>query len=119
MTTELARSQDTNTQPLPITAICIVADKNKCPKGFSPVSCPLFKFLCLIFTRICELFPLFQIVKTSDDNADADLWKESSFSIFSRPVRYLAISRDIPETVIKVTALLFWEYRLFRDCRCR
>uniref|UniRef100_A0A915BG89 Multivesicular body subunit 12A n=1 Tax=Parascaris univalens TaxID=6257 RepID=A0A915BG89_PARUN len=62
----------------PITAVVIVADKNKCPRGFFPIT------------------------KTHDDQTDADLWKESSFSFFSRPVRYLAISREAPSNMVGV-----------------
>ncbi|KHN87466.1 Multivesicular body subunit 12B [Toxocara canis] len=62
----------------PITSVIIVADKNKCPRGFFPIT------------------------KTHDDQTDADLWKESSFSFFSRPVRYLAISRETPSNAVGV-----------------
>lgn len=62
----------------PITAVIIVADKNKCPNGFAPIT------------------------KTYDEQGDADLWKESSFSFFSRPVRYLAISREAPPNTVGV-----------------
>ncbi|VDN07109.1 unnamed protein product [Thelazia callipaeda] len=56
----------------PITSVIIVADKNRCPRGFTPIT------------------------KTFDEQSDADLWRESSFTFFSRPVRYLAISREAP-----------------------
>lgn len=40
----------------------------------------------------------FQITKTHDDATDADLWREGfGFSgLFSRQVRYIAVSRNIP-----------------------
>ncbi|EJW82432.1 hypothetical protein WUBG_06658 [Wuchereria bancrofti] len=60
----------------PITSIIIVADKNRCPRGFSPIT------------------------KTFDEQNDADLWRESSFNFFSRPVRYLAITRGTPQNTI-------------------
>uniref|UniRef100_A0A0K0D516 MABP domain-containing protein n=1 Tax=Angiostrongylus cantonensis TaxID=6313 RepID=A0A0K0D516_ANGCA len=40
------------------------------------------------------------------DSTDADLWRESAFSLWSRPVRYLAISREIPEATIRVMFLV-------------
>ncbi|VDN31514.1 unnamed protein product, partial [Gongylonema pulchrum] len=60
----------------PITSVIIVADKNRCPHGFSAIT------------------------KTYDEQGDADLWRESSFTFFSRPVRYLAITRDTPQNTI-------------------
>uniref|UniRef100_A0A0R3S298 MABP domain-containing protein n=1 Tax=Elaeophora elaphi TaxID=1147741 RepID=A0A0R3S298_9BILA len=60
----------------PITSVIIVADKNRCPRGFTPIT------------------------KTFDEQNDADLWRESSFTFFSRPVRYLAISRDTPQNTV-------------------
>ncbi|CAG9538066.1 unnamed protein product [Cercopithifilaria johnstoni] len=60
----------------PITSVIIVADKNRCPRGFAP------------------------IIKTFDEQSDADLWRESSFTFFNRPVRYLAISRDTPHNTV-------------------
>lgn len=74
---ELSRTGEMCTEVSPITALCIVADKNKAPNGFQP------------------------ILKAHDDSSDADLWRESSFSIWSRPVRYLCISRDTPKTGIQ------------------
>ncbi|CAJ0951813.1 unnamed protein product, partial [Mesorhabditis belari] len=74
---ELTKSGEMEQSPTPITGLCIVADKNKPPRGFSAIS------------------------KANDDSSDADLWRESSFSIFSRPVRYLCFSRDTPNTGIK------------------
>ncbi|KAE9416222.1 hypothetical protein Angca_002726 [Angiostrongylus cantonensis] len=79
---ELAKSEDYEATSLPITAVCIVADKNKCPKGFTPIT------------------------RCHDDSTDADLWRESAFSLWSRPVRYLAISREIPEATIRVMFLV-------------
>ncbi|KAM3727212.1 Multivesicular body subunit 12B [Dirofilaria immitis] len=60
----------------PITSVIIVADKNRCPRGFTPIT------------------------RTFDEQNDADLWRESSFTFFSRPVRYLAISRDTPQNTV-------------------
>ncbi|KAF8387502.1 mvb-12 [Pristionchus pacificus] len=72
---ELTRSVDMSGEVLPITAICIVADRNKAPIGFTP------------------------ILKTHDESVDADLWRESAFSIWSRPVRYIAVSREIKTAI--------------------
>ncbi|PIO61285.1 hypothetical protein TELCIR_17198, partial [Teladorsagia circumcincta] len=33
---ELVKSEDCDATSLPITALCIVSDKNKCPRGFTP-----------------------------------------------------------------------------------
>uniref|UniRef100_A0A914EM61 Multivesicular body subunit 12A n=1 Tax=Acrobeloides nanus TaxID=290746 RepID=A0A914EM61_9BILA len=55
---------------LPIVSICIIADRNKGPPGFTP------------------------ILKTHDESIEADIWKEG-WGIFNRTVRYLAISRQI------------------------
>lgn len=52
----------------PITSICVVENIAKCPEGFNVIS------------------------KTYGDNADADLWKETSF--FHRITRYLCISKS-------------------------
>ncbi|KAK0401144.1 hypothetical protein QR680_015612 [Steinernema hermaphroditum] len=57
----------------PIVSLCLVADRNKTPFGFSALT------------------------RTYDDNSDADLWKESMWSVFARPMRYIAISRQIPK----------------------
>ncbi|CAI4228251.1 unnamed protein product [Auanema sp. JU1783] len=81
MAFELIRAEETDGQLNPITAVCIVSDKNKAPKGFSP------------------------ILRTTDDNADADIWRESSFSIFARPTRYIAYSRDVPEQCLNGPAI--------------
>ncbi|GMT33118.1 hypothetical protein PFISCL1PPCAC_24415 [Pristionchus fissidentatus] len=72
---ELVRSVDMSAETLPLTGICIVADRNKAPIGFTPV------------------------LKTHDDSTDADLWRESAFSLWSRPVRYLAVSREIKHNI--------------------
>ncbi|MFH4978375.1 hypothetical protein AB6A40_005084 [Gnathostoma spinigerum] len=66
----------------PITAIVIVADRNGAPAGFSAIT------------------------KAYDDQSDADLWKESAFSIFSRPVRYIAISRVVPENTVNFNVVV-------------
>ncbi|KAI1709943.1 multivesicular body subunit 12 domain-containing protein [Ditylenchus destructor] len=59
---------------LPIVSVCVVADKNKCPPGFTP------------------------ILKTYDEATDADLWKDGfGFGIFNRVVRYVAISRNVTD----------------------
>ncbi|CAB3405863.1 unnamed protein product [Caenorhabditis bovis] len=65
-----------STPALPITSVCIVADKNKAPKGFVP------------------------IVKCRDDQSEADLWRDSFFTM-SRQVRYICVSTEIPESTIK------------------
>uniref|UniRef100_A0A1I8A9W0 MABP domain-containing protein n=1 Tax=Steinernema glaseri TaxID=37863 RepID=A0A1I8A9W0_9BILA len=57
----------------PIVALCLVADRNKTPFGFSAIT------------------------RAFDDHSDADLWKESMWSVFTRPVRYIAVSRQIPK----------------------
>uniref|UniRef100_A0A915PD48 MABP domain-containing protein n=1 Tax=Setaria digitata TaxID=48799 RepID=A0A915PD48_9BILA len=74
----MARSSDMGDENNvnPITSVIIVADKNRCPRGFSPIT------------------------KTYDEQSDADLWRESSFTFFSRPVRYMAISRETPQNTI-------------------
>lgn len=72
---ELVRSVDMSGETLPITAVCIVADRNKAPIGFTP------------------------ILKTHDESADADLWRESAFSLWSRPVRYIAVSREVKTAI--------------------
>ncbi|KAI1715789.1 multivesicular body subunit 12 domain-containing protein [Ditylenchus destructor] len=59
---------------LPIVSVCVVADKNKCPPGFTP------------------------ILKTYDEATDADLWKDGfGFGIFNRVVRYVAMSRHVTD----------------------
>ncbi|CAJ0565576.1 unnamed protein product, partial [Mesorhabditis spiculigera] len=77
MSESLARSMDLSDSISPITALCVVADKNKAPRGFTALT------------------------KSNDDASDADLWHESSFSIFSRPVRYLCYSREKPNAAYK------------------
>ncbi|KAL3990595.1 hypothetical protein ACH3XW_32415 [Acanthocheilonema viteae] len=73
----MTRSSDMGDENVnPITSVIIVADKNRCPRGFTPIT------------------------KTFDEQNDADLWRESSFTFFSRPVRYLAISRDTPQNTV-------------------
>jgi len=68
----LERSSEMEDTDLPVVSICIVADKNKAPQGFVPIT------------------------KTHDDATDADLWREGfGFSLFSRQVRYIAVSRKI------------------------
>ncbi|VDN60464.1 unnamed protein product [Dracunculus medinensis] len=70
--TEMGDNKETN----PITSVIIVADRNKCPQGFLPIT------------------------KTFDEQIDGDVWRESSFSFFSRPVRYIAVSRETPLNTI-------------------
>uniref|UniRef100_A0A8R1DRD2 N-acyl-aliphatic-L-amino acid amidohydrolase n=1 Tax=Caenorhabditis japonica TaxID=281687 RepID=A0A8R1DRD2_CAEJA len=72
--TELGFTADNATPTLPITAICIVGDKNKSPRGFVPV------------------------VKCHDDQSDADLWRDGFFAI-NRQVRYICTSTEIPDTI--------------------
>lgn len=52
----------------PITSICIVEDLDKCPQGYIPVS------------------------RTHDQDADADLWRESGF-FGKKCSRYLCLSK--------------------------
>jgi len=54
----------------PITGICIVADKSKCPPGYS-------------------------LVEKTCDGEDADIWKDSFFS--RRVTRYFCITRIFPQ----------------------
>jgi len=54
----------------PITGICIVADKAKCPPGYT-------------------------LVEKTVDNEDADIWKDSFFS--RRVTRYFCITRIFPQ----------------------
>uniref|UniRef100_A0A1I7X5J9 ESCRT-I complex subunit MVB12A n=1 Tax=Heterorhabditis bacteriophora TaxID=37862 RepID=A0A1I7X5J9_HETBA len=98
---ELCKYEDVAVSPLPITALCIVSDKSKCPKGF-------LAYLQHVFINLI-------ITRTHDDGSDADLWRESSFSIWSRPVRYLAVSREIPETAIKATVSVVTDITVVRD----
>ncbi|WKY15950.1 hypothetical protein Q1695_000990 [Nippostrongylus brasiliensis] len=88
---ELSKVEDCDANVLPITALCVVSDKNKCPKGFTP------------------------IVRCHDDGSDADLWRESAFSLWSRPVRYLAISREIPEATIRGTVSVVTDITVVKD----
>ncbi|CAI5446902.1 unnamed protein product [Caenorhabditis angaria] len=73
---ELEFSPDNSVANLPITAMCIVADKNKAPRGFVP------------------------IIKCQDDQSDADLWRDGFFTI-NRQVRYICVSTEIPESTIR------------------
>lgn len=58
----------------PITDICIVSDKTRCPAGYTAIS------------------------RASDDSSlDTDLWKDSLFS-FSRIYRYICISKSPPQS---------------------
>ncbi|KAK5975202.1 hypothetical protein GCK32_008862 [Trichostrongylus colubriformis] len=88
---ELVKSEDCDATSLPITALCIVSDKNKCPKGFTPIT------------------------RCHDDGSDADLWRESAFSLWSRPVRYLAISREVPEATIRGTVSVVTDITVVKD----
>ncbi|CAJ0602247.1 unnamed protein product [Cylicocyclus nassatus] len=88
---ELIKSEDFEASPLPLTALCIVSDKNKCPRGFTAVT------------------------RCHDDGSDADLWRESAFSLWSRPVRYLAISREIPEATIRGTVSVVTDITVVKD----
>ncbi|KJH41599.1 hypothetical protein DICVIV_12424 [Dictyocaulus viviparus] len=88
---ELVKSEDLDAAALPITALCIVADKNKCPKGFTPIT------------------------RCHDDGTDADLWRESAFSLWSRPVRYLAVSHEIPEATIRGTISVVSDITVVKD----
>ncbi|KAJ1352584.1 hypothetical protein KIN20_008973 [Parelaphostrongylus tenuis] len=55
------------------------------------------------------------ITRCHDDGADADLWRESAFSLWSRPVRYLAISREIPKATIRGTVSLVSDITVVKD----
>ncbi|TKR73930.1 hypothetical protein L596_021174 [Steinernema carpocapsae] len=57
----------------PIVALCLVADRHKAPFGFSAIT------------------------RTFDDHSDADIWKEGMWAIINRPVRYIAVSRQVPK----------------------
>lgn len=57
----------------PITELCIVSDKNRCPPNFSPI------------TRAHD-----------DASYDTDLWKDSLFS-FSRIYRYICVCKTVPQ----------------------
>lgn len=58
---DLTRTGDSVGDPLPITAICIVGDKTRCPPGFTPVSMLLSTFY--LFVIVFDLFShLFRIV---------------------------------------------------------
>ncbi|VDD88688.1 unnamed protein product [Enterobius vermicularis] len=71
------------TEQYPITSVIIVSDKNKCPRGFQPIT------------------------RAYDDQSDADLWKEGGFASFwSRPVRYLAVSRESPANSVGVHVVM-------------
>ncbi|CAD6189086.1 unnamed protein product [Caenorhabditis auriculariae] len=64
-------------QPIsPITALCIVADKNKVPTGFEALT------------------------KCYDDQTEADLWHDSMWT-FNRQVRYLCFTKHVPASAIK------------------
>uniref|UniRef100_A0A0N5ALZ3 Multivesicular body subunit 12A n=1 Tax=Syphacia muris TaxID=451379 RepID=A0A0N5ALZ3_9BILA len=46
---------------------------------------------------ICIFITFIKITRAYDDQSDADLWKEGGLTAFwSRPVRYIAVSRDTP-----------------------
>ncbi|KAI6183326.1 hypothetical protein M3Y97_00477400 [Aphelenchoides bicaudatus] len=71
----LQRTPDFEDNELPIISMCIITDRNRCPPNFIP------------------------ILKTADDNSDADLWRDGfGFGIFNRSVRYIAINRVAPQS---------------------
>ncbi|EYC02271.1 hypothetical protein Y032_0101g3405 [Ancylostoma ceylanicum] len=55
------------------------------------------------------------ITRCHDDGSDADLWRESTFSLWSRPVRYLAISREIPEATIRGTVSVVTDITVVKE----
>ncbi|KAI6172557.1 hypothetical protein M3Y98_00986300 [Aphelenchoides besseyi] len=71
----LKRSEEMDDATLPIVSVCLITDRNRCPPNFTP------------------------ILKSHDDQTDADLWREGGFSfgLFNRTVRYIAINRIAPE----------------------
>ncbi|EYC02272.1 hypothetical protein Y032_0101g3405 [Ancylostoma ceylanicum] len=56
-----------------------------------------------------------KITRCHDDGSDADLWRESTFSLWSRPVRYLAISREIPEATIRGTVSVVTDITVVKE----
>uniref|UniRef100_A0A914W046 MABP domain-containing protein n=1 Tax=Plectus sambesii TaxID=2011161 RepID=A0A914W046_9BILA len=64
----------------PLTAICIVADKNRCPTGFLPIA------------------------KSFDDQTEADVWKDGFFTL-SRVYRYIAFSKVIQPNAFVVNVV--------------
>jgi len=66
-------------QTFPITGICIVADKAKCPPGYT-------------------------LVDKTDGGEDADIWKDSFFS--RRVTRYFCITRIFPQDYGRINNVL-------------
>ena len=65
---------------LPITALCIVADRQKCPPNYTP------------------------IVKSHDSNTEIDLWKDGLFS--KNTTRYICYTKDYPiANVIEILSI--------------
>lgn len=87
---ELEFSADNATPAVPMTAMCIVADKNKAPRGFVP------------------------IVKCQDDQAEADLWRDGFFTI-NRQVRYICTSTEIPDSNIKTPVQVITNLIIVRE----
>ncbi|CCD63304.1 Multivesicular body subunit 12A [Caenorhabditis elegans] len=88
--TELEFSADNAAPVIPITAICIVADKNKAPRGFLP------------------------IIKCQDDQTEADLWRDGFFTI-NRQVRYICTSTEIPDSNIKTPVQVITNLIIVRE----
>ncbi|CAO4374785.1 unnamed protein product [Caenorhabditis nigoni] len=88
--TELEFSADNVTPAVPITAMCIVADKSKAPRGFVP------------------------IVKCQDDQGEADLWRDGFFTI-NRQVRYICTSTEIPDSNIKTPVQVITNLIIVRE----
>ena len=51
---------------------------------------------------------IFQIAKCFDDGSDADLWRDGILT-FQRQVRYLCVSRELPDSNIRVGFILIFE----------
>ncbi|CAI2351190.1 unnamed protein product [Caenorhabditis sp. 36 PRJEB53466] len=87
---DLEFSADNATPVVPLTSMCIVADKNKSPRGFVP------------------------IVKCQDDQSDADLWRDGFFTI-NRQVRYICTSSEIPDSNIKTAVQVVTNIIIVRE----
>ncbi|XP_073828136.1 multivesicular body subunit 12-like Mvb12 [Musca autumnalis] len=68
----------------PITSLHIVEDYEKCPKNFTPIS------------------------RTYDQDADADLWRESNYLFGRQTTRYLCLSKTegLPEYVVETLKVI-------------
>uniref|UniRef100_T1PKZ4 Multivesicular body subunit 12A n=1 Tax=Musca domestica TaxID=7370 RepID=T1PKZ4_MUSDO len=68
----------------PITSLHIVEDYEKCPKNFTPIS------------------------RTYDQDADADLWRETNYLFGRQTTRYLCLSKTegLPEYVVETLKVI-------------